>query len=135
MQSRILVATLALLASLVVGVAATKSAPDPVRKWAIVNLMEPTSIAGMFVSGSVMFVHDDARMARGEPCTGVYRFNPGQGPAEEIVSFHCKPRWGRAPQKFTASTARDPMGPRVLTEFQFAADEEAHRVPDRLNKY
>lgn len=135
MQSRTLVATLAICASLVVGVAITKAATDPARKWAILNLVEPTSIAGTFVSGPVMFLHDDARMARGEPCTGVYRFIPGQGPAEEIVAFHCKPRWGKAPEKFTMATARDPMGPRVLTEYQFPGDAEAHQVPNRLKKY
>ncbi len=135
MQSRALVATLAICASLVVGVAITKAATAPGQKWAIVYLAEPTSIAGVFVSGPVMFLHDDARMARGEPCTDVYRFVPGQGPAEEIVAFHCKPRWDKGPEKFTVTTARDPMGPRVLTEYQFPGDEEAHQVPDRLNKH
>ena len=76
-----------------------------------------------------MFEHDDARMARGEPCTRVLRFVPGHGPAEELVAFHCKPRWGQAPGKFTAATDRKPDGLRVLTEYQFAGDEEAHGVP------
>ncbi len=131
MQSRILVGALALVASLVAGAAVTGSAADPVLKWAAVNLTETTSIAGAFVSGPVLFVHDDAKMARGEPCTGVYRFQPGKGMGEEIVSFHCKPRWGSAPGQFTAATSRDPNGPRVLREYQFAGDTEAHGVPAR----
>jgi len=49
MRSRILVGALALLASLAVGSAVT-SVADPVMKWAIVNLVETTSIAGSFVS-------------------------------------------------------------------------------------
>ena len=98
-------------------------------KWALVNLTETTWIAGRFVTGPVMFEHDDARMARGEPCTRVLRFNPGKGPAEELVAFHCKPRWGQAPDKFTAATSRLPDGMRVLTEYQFAGDDEAHGVP------
>ena len=57
-------------------------------KWALVNMTETTWIAGRFVSGPVMFEHDDARMARGEPCTRVLRFLPGKGPAEELVAFH-----------------------------------------------
>jgi hypothetical protein len=94
-----------------------------------VNLKDTTWIAGSFVSGPVIFVHDDAKMARGEPCTGVYRFVPGKGPGEEIVSFHCAPRWGQAPGRFTTVVARDVVRGRVLTEYQFAGDAEAHRVP------
>lgn len=131
MRSRILVGAFALLASLAVGSAVTGSAADPVLKWAIVNLTETTSIAGSFVSGPVIFVHDDAKMTRGEPCTGVHRFVPGKGPAEEIVSFHCKPRWGAAPERFTAATNRQPSGPPLLTEYQFAGDTEAHGVPTK----
>jgi hypothetical protein len=131
MRSRILVGALALLASLAVGSAVTGSAADPARKWALVNLTEATSIAGSFVMGPVLFVHDDAKMAQGEPCTGVYRFVPGKGPAEELVSFHCKPRRGAAPERFTSATKRDPYGPRILTEYQFAGDTEAHGVPTK----
>ena len=130
MRSRILVGVCALFTIIIVATAATRAA-DPAKKWALVNLVEPVSIAGVFVSGPVMFVHDDANMAQGLPCTGVYRFVPGEGPGEEIVSFHCKPRFGTAPAQFTFATAPDPHGPRVLTEYQFAGDGEAHRVPSR----
>jgi hypothetical protein len=108
-------------------VATTSAAPSV--KWAAVNLKDTTSIAGAFVSGPVVFVHDDDRMARGEPCTSVHRFEPGKGPGEGIVAFHCKPRWTKAPARFTAATASRPDGPPVLTEYQFAGDEEAHIVP------
>jgi hypothetical protein len=131
MRSRILVGALALLASLAIGSAVTGSAADTNVKWANVNLTETTSIAGSFVSGPVIFVHDDAKMAQGKPCTGVYRFVLGKGPAEELVSFHCKPRRGKAPEQFTTATSRDPYGPRVLREYQFAGDTEAHGVPGR----
>jgi hypothetical protein len=129
MRSRILVGAFALLACLIVATTVAKGAADPVKKWALINLLETTSIAGVFVSGPVMFIHDDAKMAQGLPCTGVYRFVPGKGAGEEIVSFHCKPRAKSAPQQFTAATIRDPYGPRVLTEYQFAGDQEAHGVP------
>ena len=124
MRSRIFVASLFLLGFVV----ATTNARSSV-KWAAVNLTDTTMIAGKFVSGPVVFVHDDARMARGEPCTTVHRFEPGKGPGEEIVAFHCKPRWGKAPNRFTAATNTRPDGPPVLTEYQFAGDEEAHIVP------
>ena len=124
MRSRIFVGSLIFIGLIVATTSATPSV-----KWAAVNLKDATLIAGSFVSGPVVFVHDDARMARGEPCTSVHRYEPGKGPGEEIVAFHCKPRWGKAPARFTAATITRPDGPPVLTEYQFAGDEEAHIVP------
>lgn len=126
MRSRILVGSLFLVGAVV---ATTNAAPGV--KWAAVNLKDTTMIAGAFVSGPVLFVHDDARMARGEPCTTVHRYIPGKGPGEELVGFHCTPRWTKAPARFTAATVSRPDGPPVLTEYQFAGDEEAHMVPTR----
>ena len=123
MRSRIFVGSL-FVVGLIVATSATPSV-----KWAAVNLKDATVIAGAFVSGPVVFVHDDARMARGEPCTSVHRYEPGKGLGEEIVAFHCTPRWGTAPARFTAATDTRPDGPPVLTEYQFAGDEEAHIVP------
>ena len=128
MRSRIIVASLVGCAALTVAVAA-RSGADPVVKWAAVNLTDTVSIAGAFVSGPVVFIHDDARMARGEPCTSVHRYVTNKGVGEELVAFHCKPRWGKAPGTFTQSTNRVPDGPPVLTEYQFAGDTEAHGVP------
>lgn len=128
MRSRIIVGSLVLLG---IGIVASRTAAETAVKWAIVNLKDTTVIAGAFVSGPVVFVHDDAKMARGGPCTSVHRFEPGKGPGEEIVAFHCKPRWTKAPGKFTASTASRPDGPPMMTEYQFAGDEEAHGVPAR----
>ncbi len=128
MRSRILVASLVLLG---IGIAAARPAADPALKWAAVNLKDTTVIAGAFVSGPVVFVHDDEKMARGGPCTSVHRFEPGKGLGEEIVAFHCKPRWTSAPGRFTTATASRPDGPPVMTEYQFAGDEEAHGIPVR----
>ena len=101
----------------------------PDKETAVVDLADKTQVLDKVLQGTYLFEHDDARMARGEPCTRVLRFNPGKGPAEELVAFHCKPRWGQAPDKFTAATSRLPDGMRVLTEYQFAGDDEAHGVP------
>ena len=126
MWSRIIVASLVLVG---IVIAAARTTADPALKWAIVNLKDTTLIAGSVVSGPVVFVHDDARMARGEPCTSVHRFESGKGPVEELVAFHCKPRWGSAPKRFTTAIRTQPDGPGILTEYQFAGDEEAHIVP------
>lgn len=129
MRSRIIVGSLFVLAAL--GIAASSITAAPAVKWAAINLTQTTSIAGAFVSGPVVFVHDDERMARGEPCTSVHRFDEKTGVGEQIVAFHCTPRWGKAPATFTKSTTIKPDGPPVLTEYQFAGDEESHLVPAR----
>ena len=133
MKSRMLfVAAAALLATAVVGLATARISATPSLKWAIVNLTEPTMIAGKFVTGPVMFVHDDAKMMRGEPCTAVYRFDAGKGVGEELVAFHCQPRLTKAAKAFTkALTSPSAYGPRMLTEYQFAGDDEAHGVPSK----
>lgn len=129
MRPRIIVGSL--FALVAIGGLAAPGAATPAVKWAAINFTETVSIAGAFVSGPVVFVHDDNRMARGEPCTSVHRFDSQKGLGEEIVAFHCKPRWGKAPEKFTKATTRLPDGPPVLTEYQFAGDEEAHAVPEK----
>lgn len=125
MRLRIIVGALLFMAIAAIG---TRIAAEASLKWAIVNLNQPTMIAGTLVVGPVMFVHDDAKMARGEACTSVHRFWP-TGAAEQLVAFHCKPRSGHAPAKFTASVKDDASGPRMLTAYQFAGDTEAHGVP------
>jgi len=101
---------------------------QPVRE-AIVNFPEATKVGGVFVMGPVLIVHDD-RMYLSEPCTTLYRFEPGVGRGEELVTFACVPRAAKAVEKFTMCTDRDPMiGCPTLTEFQFPGEIEAHGVP------
>jgi hypothetical protein len=115
--------------------AATNIAANPAAKWAIVQLNQPTLIGESFAMGPVIFEHDDARMARGEPCTIVYRYEAGKGVGEQLASFHCKPRWGStAPDRFSMVTGNDGFGHCVLREYQFAGDTEAHGVPIRANR-
>jgi hypothetical protein len=63
----------------------------------------------------------------------VHRFVHGKGPGEQIVSFHCKPHWGEAPERFTTAIERVPSGPAVLTSYQFAGDSESHGVPTKAH--
>lgn len=128
MRSRIIVGSLVMFAC-IAAVAVSRSDADTAVKWASVNLTNTTLIAGSFVSGPVVFVHDDTKMAAGKPCTSVHRFIPGKGVGEELVAFHCKPRRGQAPDRFTQAIASTPDGLRVMTEYQFAGDKEAHAIP------
>lgn len=131
MRSRFLVGASLLVGILVIGtLSAANLGAAPSKEWVIASFARPTVIAGAIVQGSVLIVHDDERMANGEPCTTVYRFDRVRGRQEKIVSFMCKPTQREAVDKFTA-TCRFAVisGPDVLTEYQFAGDKEGHRVP------
>jgi hypothetical protein len=127
MRSRTLVGLLFVIAAVTV---LDSHAATP-RRWATVYLAEPTLIGSTIVRGPVMFVHDDLRMARGEPCTSVRLFDPASGPLETIAEFHCIPIARKAAAKFTITTRpNDQLGYGcVLTEYQFAGDTEGHGVP------
>ena len=131
MRSRLFVGSILTVAVLTAGTVASGDRIVAPRQWAAVFLVEPTLIGSTIVQGPVLFVHDEAKMARGEPCTTVQLFNPGDGPSEEIASFHCIPRARAAVRTFTIKTRPNTeygFGC-VLTEYQFAGDTEAHGVP------
>jgi hypothetical protein len=133
MRSRILVGTLFLVGVLAAGtVAVSGDGSASARQSAIVYLTEPTLIGSTIVEGPVLFTHDNAKMARGEPCTTVNLLEPAKGPAEEIASFRCIPTPRKVVHKFTIMTRPNTaLGfGCVLTEFQFAGDSEGHDVPD-----
>src|SRR6516225_10924397 len=93
-RSRILVGVLLLVA--IVGAATVGARGNSYvgadKQWSIVNFVEPVMVKGQFLVGQVLIVHDSAKMARGEACTTFYRFDPGKGPKETLVSFHCIPK-------------------------------------------
>jgi len=132
MRSRILLGALLLAGLVPLGSLTTGGEAATPPKWAVVRLQDPTLIAGVLAYGQVLVEHDDARMARGEPCTAIYRFETGKGPGEEIVSFHCQPRWGASVERFQFATRRNANGTCMLTEYQFAGDAEAHGVPAKI---
>jgi len=109
----------------------------PVRQWAIAYLAQPTLVGNTIVQGPVLFTHDDARMARGEPCTTVQLFEPGAGPLEEVAAFHCIPTPRPTVTTFTIRTRpNDELGfGCILTEYQFAGDGEGHGVPAIVNTH
>jgi hypothetical protein len=132
MRSRILVGTLPLIVVLAAGTMATSGdGVGRARQRAIAYLTEPTLIGSTIVQGPVLFTHDNTKMARGEPCTTVSLFEPTKGPAEEIWSFHCIPTPRKVVARFTVTTQPNAaLGfGCVLTEYQFAGDDEAHGAP------
>jgi hypothetical protein len=107
------------------------------RQWAVAYLEEPTLVGSTIVQGPVLFVHDNLKMARGEPCTSVSLFDPLRGPVEEIVAFHCMPRPRGIVRKFTMRTQpnRELGFGCILTEYQFAGETEGHGVPMPANAH
>lgn len=103
--------------------------PKSDKQWSIVNLVDPVLVNRVLVSGPVLIVHDDVKMAQGEPCTTFYRFDPTDGPKDALVSFHCKPRRASRVETTTFKTAATDIGVKRLTEYQIAGDTEAHGVP------
>ena len=101
------------------------------RQWTVVNFPDPVQVDGQLVMGPVLIVHDSEKMARGEACTTFYRFVPGKGPQEALVSFHCQPVQRAAVEQTTFSVVDSPMGCKRLTEYQVAGETEAHGIPEK----
>ena len=119
------------------GAVTTSAGSAPRRQSAVIYLTEPTLVGSTIVQGPVLFVHDEERMARGEPCTTIRLFEPGNGPTESLVSFHCIPTRRPVARAFTVRTrpnVTDGIGC-VLTEYQFAGDSEGHGVPLPANAH
>ena len=117
-------------AALVMGFLAT-SALDavPTRRAAAVRFLNPTIIAGSVVMGTVVIEHDDAKMARGEPCTTVYRYKSDAEYGEPLVSFMCLPQDRPRANKFEATLVQTISWPDRLLEFQLPGEHEGHGVP------
>ena len=98
-------------------------------QWTVVNFQEPVLVKREFIMGSVLIIHDSTKMAQGKPCTTFYRFDPGRGPQEALVSFHCKPRRAGTVATSTFTTVSTEPGCKRLVEYQIAGDSEAHGVP------
>ncbi|HEY7288574.1 MAG TPA: hypothetical protein VH583_01970 [Vicinamibacterales bacterium] len=105
--------------------------PKSDRQWSIASFAVPVLVARALVSGTVLIVHDDVKMAQGEPCTTIYRFDPVEGTKEALVSFHCKPRRAERVESTTFTTEPTDLGVKRLVEYQISGDTEAHGIPLR----
>jgi hypothetical protein len=128
MRTRIIVG-LALL--FVVGVGTLGAGPTVGvdKQWTITNFRDPVLVKRVVISGPVAVVHDSEKMARGEACTTFYRFKPGVGIQEQLVSFHCQPRDTKMATDTTFTTVSTDAGCKKLVEYQIAGTAEAHGVP------
>jgi hypothetical protein len=126
MRTRVFVGALVVLLVLAVSVLSAV----PTRQAAVVRFLKPTIIAGAAVMGPVVFEHDDAKMARGEPCTTIYQYDAKrEARGKVIVEFMCAPKFREVTKEFEARCIKAPAGPDRLLEYQFKGDNEAHGVP------
>src|SRR2546430_16157539 len=132
MRTRIIVGVTLVVAVLGIGTFASRASEvTSSRQWTIVNFIDPVQVQDQFLMGQVLIVHDSGKMARGEACTTFYRFEPGKGPKEELLSFHCKPVPRAAVAQTTLSVVETSAGCKRLAEYQIGGDSEAHGIPTK----
>lgn len=132
MKSKLLVGGLLALTVLAArpALAQTNDGASSQRKWAIVRITSPVKVGRQVLMGTYLVVHDDVKMAKGEPCTTIYRFDPKAGPKEQIIAFMCVPEKVLAKDTTTLAVVTDPvLGIAALQGYQFASDPEIHGVP------
>jgi hypothetical protein len=132
MRARVIVGAAVVVALLGVGTFASRAGDVAgSRQWTIVNFPDPVLVKDQMFMGAVLIVHDSEKMSRGQACTTFYRFEPGKGPKEELVSFHCRPNVRPVAAETTFTYVDSPVGCKRLIEYQIAGDTEAHGVPTR----
>jgi hypothetical protein len=106
--------------------------PQPEIQKAVVEFTEPVKLLGAILKGSYLFLHDEGKMSRGEPCTWIY----GRGDTGKfdklVVSFHCIPVDREVPAeqfKVFISGASTPFTMPEVLEYRFAGSTEGHQVP------
>jgi len=113
------------------GAIATGKTDKPKKETAVIEFTELVKLDGVLLRGEYLVVHDEERMARGEPCTAIYRGKVES--AEKLVaSFHCVHMDRTRVNGFTVrlSQAGPPYGLREVQEIQFAGSTVAHGVPN-----
>ena len=96
---------------------------------AVLQFNEPVKLLNVILQGEYVIIHDDQKMAQGEPCTYVYTRENGQQ-GKLVVSFHCIPVQREATDHFTVVVGYDPATRLPeMSEYRFAGSTEGHQVP------
>jgi hypothetical protein len=131
MKRSVLIAFIASAIALFVKVATGQDrAYAPPREVAVVEFAETVKLLDVFLRGQYLVVHDEEKMAQGEPCLYVFRYAQGQK-GKLVASFHCKPASRERVARFRVivSKNRTPYDVPEVREIQFAGSTMAHRVP------
>jgi hypothetical protein len=133
-----LVLVILVLGAIAVTIIATASfvaAVPPGKDMAVVDLTEKTMLMRTALLGKYIFVHDDQKMAQGEPCFFVYEYSQDQAgqpearPDKLVASFHCEPIARAKARQLVTTFQMGSGGNLELREVQFAGTTEGHRVP------
>jgi hypothetical protein len=102
----------------------------PTVEYAKVTFTSPVRVINAVLMGDYLIEHDNDRMARGGPCTYIYKMRDRSKP---VVTFHCKHLNRATTAKATVRLQRTyDMGSTlgyVMTEFQFENSADSHGVP------
>ena len=93
---------------------------------AVVEFTQTVKLRDVFLRGAYVVIHDDSKMAQGEPCLSIYR---NEAPGKLIVAFHCTPVARDKVGQFTIRTSHRAWFdlPEIL-EIQFEGATTAHLV-------
>ena len=130
-----LLAMISILCAIVIGNGAIMLAAPTGKDIAVVDIPEKTMLMKTALLGKYIFVHDDEKMASGEPCFYIYEYSENQAgkpealPDKLVISFHCQPITRAKARQLITTVQMGRNGEVELREIQFAGTTEGHRVP------
>ena len=107
-----------------------RTVDNPRIEKAVVQFTEPVKLQSVILKGDYLFVHDEEKMAKGEPCSYVYTYEAGKQ-GKLVASFHCIPTKREPVDHFTVIVSFTSAGSPLpeLLEYRFAGSAEGHKVP------
>ena len=123
-------AVLLLAAALATSGASMGKAGEPSKDVAVVEFPQTVKLANVLLRGEYLVVHDETKMAQGEPCLYFYQSKLGRY-VRPVISLHCQRVERAKADHFTVSVFRRniPLEVPEVREIQFAGATEGHRVP------
>ncbi len=120
---------------IVSALASFATAAPPGKDIEVANIPDKTKLLKATLQGKYIFVHDEAKMAKGEPCLYVYEYAEDQAgrpevkPEKLVVSFHCQPIQRDKVTQIVLTYGMLSPDLFELREIQFPGSTEGHRVP------
>lgn len=131
-MKRISAVTIAIFGLLVLGAGLWPSVTRATsrRESVVVEFNETVKLTGVLLRGQYLIVHDEERMARGEPCTWVYA-GKEIDESKVVASFHCihVDREKTDTLKVSFKRSITPYETPEIMEIQFAGSTDGHKVP------
>lgn len=138
-MKRLMMTTLISAAVVMIGTAMAGSLPadHPKKDMEVVDLTEKTKLAKEILQGKYIFVHDEEKMAQGQPCFYVYSYSensagkPEAKPDKLVLSFHCQHAERAKARQLILTYGMVPGTTDLfeIREIQFEGSTAGHRVP------